>query len=73
MSALFSSPSIPAPAAPPPLPNPPILANAATQNAGAQTRLLASQAAGSGFDNTELTSPIGAPTPDTAKKTLGGT
>lgn len=74
MGGLFGGPKMPAaPAAPPPPPNPATLASSSGMAAADQTQARAASAAGSGFDNTILTSPQGLKTPaTTAQKSLLG-
>lgn len=64
------APLPPPPAPLPPAPAPPTLASQQVLNVGAQGA--AAAAGGSTFNNTLLTSGIGAPTPPTAQKTLLG-
>jgi hypothetical protein len=48
------------------------VANSAVQQSGAMQRSALAAASGAGFDNTITSSPMGAPTPTTAQKTLLG-
>lgn len=72
MGAIFGGPKISAPPPPPPPPNPPSPASASVGAAGARAQQQAIAAAGSGFDNTLLTSGQGAASPSTGQKQLTG-
>lgn len=73
MTALFSSPKMPAaPPPPPPPPAPPTMASQNVTGVGAAQQQLAAAAAGQGYSGTLLTSNQGALTPQTAGKTALG-
>ena len=61
-----------APVPPPPPPSPATAADASIQQAGAMQRTALANAAGAGFDNTIVSSPMGAPAANTSQKQLLG-
>ena len=76
---LFNPPQAPTPPPPPALPpaaNPATMASGQVQAAGAKSRAAAANAAGSGFNGTDITKPIGTATgagPTAKAQLTGGT